>query len=76
MDTLVAFVIAAVITILFVHSYLKGLKKKEALAHQAAEKGKLYSHGPSPSIPILTPPIASVVGVVRRSVPRVTCLPC
>jgi len=50
-DTLLAFVIAAVITILFVHSYLKGLKKKEALAHQAAEKGKLYSHGPKSQHP-------------------------
>jgi thioredoxin reductase (NADPH) len=51
MDTLVAFVIAAVITILFVHSYLKGLKKREARAHQAAEKGKVYSHGPKSQHP-------------------------
>src|ERR1700730_4231516 len=51
MDTLLAFVIAAGITIWFVHSYLQGLKKREARARQAAEKGKLYSHGPKSQHP-------------------------
>src|SRR6202165_2551955 len=51
MDTLLAFVIATVITILFVYRYLKGLKKREAQARQAAEKGKLYSHGPKSQHP-------------------------
>jgi thioredoxin reductase (NADPH) len=46
MDTLFAFVVASVITLLFVRGYLKSLKEKEARAHQAAEKGTLYSEGP------------------------------
>jgi thioredoxin reductase/ferredoxin len=46
MDTLFAFVVAAVITMFFVHRYLKSLKQRDERARQAAEKGKLYSHGP------------------------------
>jgi thioredoxin reductase/Pyruvate/2-oxoacid:ferredoxin oxidoreductase delta subunit len=46
MDTLAAFVVAAVITMFFVHRYLKSLKERDERARQAAEKGKLYSHGP------------------------------
>ena len=46
MDTLVAFIIGLAVTVFFVRSYLKGLKKTEARALQAAEKGKLFSEGP------------------------------
>ena len=46
MDTLIAFIIAATVTLLFVYRYLRGLKKRDAKALQAAEKGKLYSDGP------------------------------
>src|SRR3984893_10603006 len=51
MDTLLAFVIAAGITIWFVHSYLQGLKKREARARQAAERAKLRSDGPQSQHP-------------------------
>ena len=46
MDTIITLVIAAIISLIFMRSYLKGLGKKEARAREAAEKGKLYSHGP------------------------------
>ena len=46
MDTLIAFIVAAVVTIVFVRIYLKRLEKRDERARAAAEKGKLYSHGP------------------------------
>jgi thioredoxin reductase (NADPH) len=51
MDTLVAFIVAAVITTLFVRLYLTSLKKKEARARRAMEQGKLYSEGPKSQHP-------------------------
>ena len=51
MDTLIAFVIAAAITAVFVRGYLKGLKERDERAQQAAEKGKLYSEGPKAQHP-------------------------
>jgi thioredoxin reductase/Pyruvate/2-oxoacid:ferredoxin oxidoreductase delta subunit len=46
MDTLIAFIVAAVVTVVFVRIYLKRLEKRDERARAAAEKGKLYSHGP------------------------------
>ena len=46
MDTLFAFLIAAVVTGFFVMRYLNSLKKRDSRAHESAEKGKLYSDGP------------------------------
>jgi thioredoxin reductase/Pyruvate/2-oxoacid:ferredoxin oxidoreductase delta subunit len=46
MDTLIALAIAAVVSAFFLRGYLKGLKKRDELAHKAAEKGKLFSDGP------------------------------
>jgi putative YpdA family bacillithiol system oxidoreductase len=46
MDTLIAFVIAALIGAVFLRGYLKGIKKRDKQAHEAVEKGKMYSHGP------------------------------
>ena len=46
MDTLFAFLIAAAVTGFFVLRYLKGLKKRDSRAREAAEKGQLYSDGP------------------------------
>ncbi len=46
MDTVVAFLIAAAISLVFLASYLRGLKKREQKAREAAEKGKIYSSGP------------------------------
>jgi putative YpdA family bacillithiol system oxidoreductase len=51
MESLVAIIVAAVLTLLFVRGYLKGLKKRDQEARQAAEKGKLYSHGPQAQHP-------------------------
>jgi putative YpdA family bacillithiol system oxidoreductase len=51
MDTLIAFLVAAVIGAFFLRSYLRGLKKREIAAHISAEKGKLFSHGPSSQHP-------------------------
>jgi putative YpdA family bacillithiol system oxidoreductase len=46
METLLAFAVAAVISLFFLRGYLKSLKEREARARQAAEKGKLFSEGP------------------------------
>jgi thioredoxin reductase/Pyruvate/2-oxoacid:ferredoxin oxidoreductase delta subunit len=46
MDTLIAFIIAAVATVIFVRIYLKRLAQRDEFARVAAEKGKLYSQGP------------------------------
>src|SRR5579863_2321906 len=46
MNNLFSFVIAAAVLLFFMSRYLKDMKKKEALARNAAEKGKLRSDGP------------------------------
>jgi thioredoxin reductase/Pyruvate/2-oxoacid:ferredoxin oxidoreductase delta subunit len=46
MNTLLAFLIAAAVLLFFVRRYLHDLKKEEARARDAAEKGKLRSDGP------------------------------
>ncbi|MGH9512887.1 MAG: NAD(P)-binding domain-containing protein [Terriglobales bacterium] len=51
MDSLITFAIAAVITLFFVLNYLTSLKKRDARAQEAAEKGKLFSEGPKSQHP-------------------------
>src|SRR5260221_3605307 len=51
MDTFIAFLVAAVIGALFLRSYLQGLKRRDIAARASAEKGKLFSHGPSSQHP-------------------------
>src|ERR1700758_1276626 len=51
MDTIIAIIIAVVLTLLFVRGYLKSLKKRDEEARKAAEKGKLYSSGPQAQHP-------------------------
>jgi thioredoxin reductase/Pyruvate/2-oxoacid:ferredoxin oxidoreductase delta subunit len=51
MDTLITLAIAAVICWLFLRGYLKKLKLREARAHAAAEKGKVFSEGPKSQHP-------------------------
>jgi thioredoxin reductase (NADPH) len=51
MDTLLSFAVAATITLFFVYRYLAGLKKREARAHEALQKGKNYSEGPQAQHP-------------------------
>ena len=46
METLISLIISAAVLWLFLRGYLKNLKKREAHAQAAAEKGKLYSQGP------------------------------
>ena len=46
METLITFLIAAGITLIFVRGYLKTQKQRELAARQAAEKGKVFSEGP------------------------------
>ncbi len=51
MDTLITFGIGGLICFFFLIGYLKSLKKKEARAREAAEKGKLFSEGPKAQHP-------------------------
>jgi thioredoxin reductase/ferredoxin len=51
MDTLITLAIGGLITLFFVAGYLKSLKKREARAREAAEKGKLFSEGPKAQHP-------------------------
>ena len=51
MDTLITFGIGGTICFIFLFFYLKSLKKREARAREAAEKGKLYSEGPKAQHP-------------------------
>jgi thioredoxin reductase (NADPH) len=51
MESLTTFVIAAAITLFFVLNYLRGLKKRDARARAAAERGKLFSEGPKAQHP-------------------------
>jgi Pyruvate/2-oxoacid:ferredoxin oxidoreductase delta subunit len=46
MDTLITVVIAAAISLIFLLSYMRKLKKREREAHEAAKKGAIYSEGP------------------------------
>jgi|ERR1051326_8247523 putative YpdA family bacillithiol system oxidoreductase len=55
MDTLVAFIVAAAISIFFLRGYLKNLASREAKAKQAAEKGQLFSEGPKAQHPHIDP---------------------
>jgi thioredoxin reductase/ferredoxin len=51
MDTLITYAIGGVICLFFLVGYLRSLKKREARAHEAAEKGKLFSEGPKAQHP-------------------------
>src|SRR6202166_112333 len=51
MDTLITYGIGAVVCLFFVVGYLRRLKKRDARAREAAEKGKLFSEGPKAQHP-------------------------
>jgi thioredoxin reductase (NADPH) len=51
MDNLITFLVAAVIIAIPLILYLKGLKKRDKKAREAADKGKLYSEGPKAQHP-------------------------
>src|ERR1700752_3190728 len=51
MDTLIAFIVAAALTLFFLRNYFKGLEKRDEKARRAAEKGKLFSEGPKAQHP-------------------------
>jgi thioredoxin reductase (NADPH) len=51
MDTLITYGIAGVLCFFFLTLYLKSLKRRDARAHEAAEKGKLFSSGPQAQHP-------------------------
>jgi thioredoxin reductase (NADPH) len=51
MDSLIAIVVAALVTSFFLRDYLKKLKDRDARARAAAEKGKLFSEGPKSQHP-------------------------
>ena len=51
MNTLIALVVATVITLFFLRFYLKGLKERDKRARAALEKGKLFSEGPNAQHP-------------------------
>jgi thioredoxin reductase (NADPH) len=51
MDTVIALVVAVVISLFFLRSYLRKLNRRDAEARAAAEKGMLYSEGPKAQHP-------------------------
>jgi thioredoxin reductase (NADPH) len=51
MDNFISFSIAAAIILLFLVMHLRGLKKRDAEARSAAEKGKIISRGPQSQHP-------------------------
>ena len=51
MDTLITYGIGGMICLFFLSFYLKGLKKRDQRAKEAAEKGKLFSEGPKAQHP-------------------------
>jgi putative YpdA family bacillithiol system oxidoreductase len=51
METLITYGIGGIICFFFLMIYLKSLKKREARAREAAEKGKLFSEGPKAQHP-------------------------
>jgi thioredoxin reductase (NADPH) len=51
MDTLLTYGIGGIICFVFLIIYLNSLKKREARAREAAEKGKLFSEGPKAQHP-------------------------
>src|SRR5690349_3549448 len=51
MESLITFGIGGIITLFFVVIYLRNLKKRDARARAAAEKGKLFSEGPKAQHP-------------------------
>jgi thioredoxin reductase (NADPH) len=51
MDTLIAFIVAAALTLFFLRGYFKSLKKRDEQARTSAEKGKLFSEGPKAQHP-------------------------
>src|ERR1700747_779399 len=51
MDTLIAFIVAAALTLFFLRNYFKGIKERDTKARAAAEKGKLFSEGPKAQHP-------------------------
>ncbi len=51
MDTLITYGIGGAICFFFLMIYLKSLKKREAKAREAVEKGKLFSEGPKAQHP-------------------------
>jgi len=51
MDTVLTYGIGGVICFFFLFFYLRSLKKRDALAREAVEKGKLFSDGPKAQHP-------------------------
>src|SRR5262245_42410879 len=51
MDTLIAFIVAVALTLFFLRKYFTSLKKRDELAREAAEKGKVFSEGPKAQHP-------------------------
>jgi thioredoxin reductase (NADPH) len=51
LDSLISYGIAAVLVLIFVHLYLRSIKKKEEAWRVSAEKGKLFSEGPKAQHP-------------------------
>src|SRR6201998_4889186 len=51
MDTLIAFAVAAALTLFFLRNYFKSLRVRDEKARETAEKGKLFSEGPKAQPP-------------------------
>lgn len=53
METIITVIAVALIIVFFVKRHVKGLKKRDELAYEAAEKGKVFSEGPKGQHPYI-----------------------
>ncbi len=51
MDSLLTFIVGALVIVFFLRNYVKGQRKREKKAREAEEKGKLHSDGPQAQHP-------------------------
>ncbi len=53
MDNLIALIVSGVLLLFFLRGYFSNLRKRDILAHEAAEKGKTFSQGPQAQYPYI-----------------------
>ena len=76
MDTLIAFIVAAALTLLLPAWIPEAFEKREARAREAAERGKLFSEGPRSQHPHIDTSQCIGCGRCTSVCPREMCWRC